>query len=106
MKYKKMRVPDTVAKLVCSLHPEIKKKIKAGLKIIIENPQEGKALKNDLAGLNSLRVGKFRIVYAIQDKEIAIVAIGPRKNIYEETVNLIRKKSTTKNAVIIERSKK
>ncbi|MCP4667582.1 MAG: type II toxin-antitoxin system RelE/ParE family toxin [Deltaproteobacteria bacterium] len=50
--------------------------------------------KDELEGLRSLRVGRFRIIYQITGpKEIQVVAIGPRTGIYEETYFLIRKES-------------
>ena len=95
MPNKKLRTPDDVATLVRSLHPDIKKKIKSGLKLLLENPSAGKALKSELAGLNSLRIGRFRIVYEILEHEIALIAIGPRKTIYEETARLLQKHKGT-----------
>jgi mRNA interferase RelE/StbE len=74
-----------------SLHPDIKKKIKSALKMISEDPCVGKALKDELEGLKSYRVKRFRIIYQIEkDKEINIVAVGPRANIYEETYVLLK----------------
>jgi len=90
-------VPESVANLVRGLHPELKAKIKAALKRIIDDPYCGKALKGDLAGLRSLRLQRSRIVYRLMvtAKEIEIVAIGPRKSIYQATYSLIRKSSTS-----------
>lgn len=84
---------DETAELVRSLHPDLKRKIKAALQAVLIDPQSGKALKDDLEGLQSFRVGKFRMVYRIaKDKGIIeVIAIGPRKTIYEETLNLLRK---------------
>jgi mRNA-degrading endonuclease RelE of RelBE toxin-antitoxin system len=50
-------------------------------------------LKDELEGLQSFKVGKFRVVYkAATDKGIIeIVAIGPRKIIYEETLRLLQR---------------
>ena len=89
----KLRVSNETAELVRSLHPDLKRKIKAALQAILIDPQAGKALKDDLVGFRSFRVGKFRVVYAKpSDKMIIdIVAIGPRKTIYEETLRLLRK---------------
>ncbi len=84
----KLKVPDETAELVRTLHPNLKRKIKAALQTILTDPQTGKALKNELAGLRSFRVGKLRVVYRIKEKIIEIVAIGPRKIIYEETLRL------------------
>jgi len=81
----KLRVPDEVVELVHKMHPHLKRKIKASLKTILFDPNSGKALKNELAGLRSFRVSRFRIIYRISKKNIEIVAIGPRECIYEET---------------------
>jgi mRNA interferase RelE/StbE len=87
----KLRIPDYLVKVLHSLHPDIKMKIKSALKMISEDPCAGKALKDELEGLRSYRVKRFRIIYQIEkDKEINIVAIGPRANIYEETYRLLK----------------
>ena len=92
-KKNKLRVPDHIVSLIRKSHPEIKKKIRAGLEYIQKEPQTGKSLKDDLEGLKSYRVGRFRIIYRISTKSIIeIVAIGPRATIYEETFRIIKKK--------------
>jgi mRNA interferase RelE/StbE len=92
MKPYKLRVPDDTATLIRNLHPQIKKKVKASLKMIISDPASGKPLKDELSGLKSFRVSKFRIIYRIAGKRcIEIVTIGPRRRIYEETLRLLKK---------------
>jgi mRNA-degrading endonuclease RelE of RelBE toxin-antitoxin system len=90
----KLKVPDETAALVLSLHPNLKRKIKAALQTILTDPRTGNALKNELEGLRSFRVGKLRIVYRIKERVIEIVAIGPRKRIYEETLRLLRNRKS------------
>jgi mRNA interferase RelE/StbE len=88
----KLRVPDDVAALVRSMHPHLKKKIRASFELILNEPHAGKALKEELAGLRSFRVSRYRVIYRVSDrKEIAIVAVGPRERIYEDTFLLISK---------------
>ena len=88
----KLRVHDETAELIRSLHPHLKKKVKASLKTIQSNPDAGKSLKDELAGLRSYRVSKFRIIYRVSKKIlIEIVAVGPRSRIYEETFRLLNK---------------
>ena len=90
----RLRVPDHLAGFVRSLHPEIKRKVRGSLKIIATEPNSGKPLKDELEGLRSFRVSRFRIVYGIAEpKEIQIVAIGPRGRIYEATYRLISKET-------------
>ena len=89
---RKLRVPDSVAALVRKMHPQLKRKIRAGLEAISADPDCGKALREELKGLMTFRVSTFRIVYRVtDDRIIEIVAIGPRKGIYEETYRLVKK---------------
>lgn len=87
----KLKIPDDIAHLIRTLHPELKKKIRAGLKTLLSNPAEGKALKDELAGLRSFRIGRFRIIYREGRNAIELVAIGPRERIYEDTYRLLKK---------------
>ncbi|MDY5160680.1 type II toxin-antitoxin system RelE family toxin [Actinotignum urinale] len=55
----------------------------------IDNPRStGKALQGNLKGLWRYRVGNYRIICNIQDKELTIYAvdIDHRKNIYRHKV--------------------
>jgi len=90
---KKLSVLDEPARFIRTLHPEIKRKIKAALAEILASPsKEGKALRDGLKGLRRFRVGKIRIVYRLTKNVIEIVSIGPRKTIYEETYRLLKRK--------------
>lgn len=84
-----LRIPDTTVTLIRKMHPQLKKKIRAALDEIIHAPDCGKPLKLELAGLRSYRVGRFRIIYRLDLDIIELVAVGPRKTIYEETYRLI-----------------
>jgi mRNA interferase RelE/StbE len=88
----KLRMPDEAAALVRSLHPHLKKKVRAAFEILLREPQAGKALKEELAGLRSFRVSRYRVIYRVSGgKELHIVAVGPRERIYEDTYLLISK---------------
>jgi mRNA interferase RelE/StbE len=87
-----LRVPESVVALIRNLHPLIKADIRAALHFLLQNPNGGKALKEELNSLRSYRVKRYRIIYRIvapPEKILEIVAIGPRKNIYEETFKII-----------------
>ena len=91
---KKLRVPDEIVALIRGCHPRLKRKIRAGLQHIVTDPESGKSLKDDLESLKSYRISRFRIIYRISSKQtIDIVAVGPRKTIYEETYRIIKKES-------------
>jgi mRNA interferase RelE/StbE len=87
----KLRMPNEVAALVRSLHPHLKKKVRAAFEILLREPLAGKALKEELAGLRSFRVSRYRVIYKVSGKELHIAAVGPRERIYEDTYLLISK---------------
>jgi len=87
---RRLRVPDDVATMVRGLHPAIKARIRAALDSLREDAASGKPLRDELSGLWSFRVGRFRIVYREPSgKVLEIVAIGPRASIYRETFRLL-----------------
>ena len=88
----KLRVPDEIVSLIRGMHPVLKKRIKLAFNEILKDPYCGKALKEELDGLRSFRIKRFRIIYKVSSKkEISIIALGPRKYIYEETFRIIKK---------------
>lgn len=90
----KLRVPDEIAALIRGCHPRLKGKIREGLRHILVEPEFGKFLKDELTGLQSYRISNFRIIYRRSSpRVIDIVAIGPRKTIYEETYRIVKKES-------------
>ena len=80
----RLRIPHEVADLLRGLHPVLKRKVRAALEALLRNPREGKALRNELQGLRSYRVGRFRIIYRVR-RDVEVVAFGPRDSIYLET---------------------
>jgi mRNA interferase RelE/StbE len=86
----RLRVPPEVAALLRGLHPELKRRIRAGFDRILHDPGTGKALRGELTGLRSLRIGRIRIVYRERRAVIEVVAVGPRDHVYEETLRLLR----------------
>lgn len=87
----RLRVPDEDADLVRGMHPALKRKTRASLKAILADPSSGKALKDELAGMRSFRVGTFRIIYRVARNIVEIVAIGSRGRIYEETYRFLNR---------------
>jgi mRNA interferase RelE/StbE len=86
-----VRVPASLAGLIGGLHPQIKRKLRASLEALAHEPRSGKPLKRELAGLWSMRIGKFRLIYRIaRSRRLELVAFGPREQIYEETLRLIK----------------
>ncbi len=91
----RIRATDQTAAFLRRLHPQIKRKVRDALRLIIADPGIGKSLMDELAGLRSLRVGRFRIIYRIAPSNIIeIITIGPRNSIYKETYKIIKKATT------------
>ena len=82
----RLRVPSDVVELIRDLHPDIKQKVCVALEHIMAELRSGKALRDELTGLGSFRVGKLRMVYRLTaNRLVELVAVGPRETIYEET---------------------
>lgn len=88
---RRLRIPDEVAGLIRGLHPDLKRKIRSALDDLLGDPTIGKPLREELAGLRSCRVARFRIIYRVAGTVIEAVAVGPRQTIYEETWRKVRR---------------
>ena len=66
------------------LPPSVKQRVKEGFRFLGQNPLGGEPLQNELAGRWKLRVGRFRIIYRLEEtrRAVVVIAVGPRKNIY------------------------
>jgi len=85
----KLKVSKDILLLIRKMHPDLKKRVRLALDEILLNPDAGKLLKHDLNGMRSYRVGRFRVIYKIT-RVIEVVAIGPRKSIYADTLSLLK----------------
>ncbi len=84
-------VPDELVRELRVYPPEIKRKIRQALDEIRTDPS-GKLLEDELAGLQSRRVGRYRIVYRVMATHIDIVTIGDRETIYLEAARLVSRR--------------
>lgn len=81
----RVKFAQTVAEALSSLHPEIKKQLKAALQDIAKKPYQGKELQEELFGFHSYRFKRYRILYQVDDENQAILVyhFGHRRNVYE-----------------------
>ncbi|MEK7760326.1 MAG: type II toxin-antitoxin system RelE/ParE family toxin [Nitrospirota bacterium] len=88
-------IPPHVGEVIRSLHPDLKRSIKAAVRNIATDPECGEPLMRELDGLWKYRVRRFRIVYAIDRKArvIRLIAVGHRQSIYEDLTAKLRIKS-------------
>lgn len=75
-------VKDDAAGIAKSMRERIRKAIETRL---ASNPAlYGKPLRGTLAGFWKLRVGDWRVVYAIRDDDVIMFAIKHRSRVYDE----------------------
>ena len=81
------RVPvfltTTAQQLLRHLHPDLKRLIRRALDELASHPVKGKPLQEELAGLWSLRVSHYRVIYQLDEASITVIFLGPRRTVYE-----------------------
>ena len=88
----RLSLRTAAAHVIRHLPPEIKRAVKAALLQLLADPASGETLHGELTGLWKYRVRRYRVVYKVDRKarSVEIVAVGQRRSIYEEVVELIR----------------
>lgn len=83
-RYRLVIAPE-VAEVIRGFHPDLKRSVCSALDALGAAPSIGEPLRGELAGLWRYRVRRFRIVYALDRSAhmIRVVAVGPRRSIYE-----------------------
>ncbi len=81
--------------IIKKLHPTVKTAVRAGITEIMKDPLDGRELQLELKGFRSLRVGKHRIIYRINEEEsyVEIHYVGPRRDVYESFRDLLSGKT-------------
>ena len=67
-----------------TLHPDVRARLRCALRerIALQPAHYGKALRETLKGLWSLRVGDYRIIYTIEEGDVLVLRIGHRREVY------------------------
>ncbi|MGH7803881.1 MAG: type II toxin-antitoxin system RelE family toxin [Candidatus Binatia bacterium] len=86
-------VPPGVAKTIRALHPTLRRRIRAALDAIAEDPMRSVPLRDELAGLRRVRVQRHRIAFAIDPsaRTVHVLYVGPRTTIYQELGSMRRR---------------
>jgi mRNA interferase RelE/StbE len=76
---------DVVREDIRRLDPPIRKRIKAAIeeKLLTQPEEFAKPLAYTKAGLWSLRVGTWRVIFGLRGEEIWILRIGHRRDVYQ-----------------------
>ena len=83
---KRIFLSEEIRSQIRHLPPDLKKKIRNALDELLGIPSLGKELEEELQGYRSYKLGKIRIIYKINTPHITVIALGPRKTIYEKII--------------------
>ena len=67
-----------------TVHPDVRARLRRALRerVALQPARYGKALRGTLKGLWSLRVGDYRVIYAIDEDDVLVLRIGHRREVY------------------------
>lgn len=87
-----VRYAASAARQIRKLDPQVRRRIRAAIETLREDPERGKPLQLTLKGLRSWRTADYRIVYRIvADRiEILVLAVGHRRDVYERLGRTLR----------------
>ena len=82
-----IRIKESAAKELRRVAKPDRARIVAAIDRLAETPHLGTSLKGDLRGLRRIRVGDYRILYEVRDKELVVlvVSIAHRRDAYRRT---------------------
>lgn len=77
--------PEEVRIFCSGLAPSVKRRIRASLRLLEEDPLAGKSLERELTGFRSYAIPPYRIVYRVEPSTriVRLVRVGRREDIYE-----------------------
>jgi addiction module RelE/StbE family toxin len=95
MKPYRARYTPEAARYIRTLHPQVKQDVREAVRTLLETPLQGHALHHELSGYRSYRVRTYRIIYQLTEKDrtVDVIFVGPRRNVYEELLALVRSPS-------------
>jgi mRNA interferase RelE/StbE len=81
--------PDVVEKDLPSLSREVQETLLLAIdkKLYCYPEKFGKPLSAGLAGYRKLRVGDYRVVYELKGREVIILVIAHRREVYDEATH-------------------
>ena len=84
-----IRIKESAAKELRRVAKPDRARIVAAIDRLSETPHLGTSLKGDLRGLRRIRVGDYRILYEVRDKELVVlvVRVAHREDTYRRTLS-------------------
>lgn len=91
----KLVIAPAAAEIIRHLPPSVKRGVEQAIRAIAAEPGCGEPLQRELAEYRNFKVRRFRIVYAVDrgQRTIRIIAVGPRRTIYEDIAERLRGRS-------------
>ncbi len=80
----RLELSDRAKHQLRSLPPGVRGRLRDALTKIAVNPEGGKHLRGEFAGLRSWRIGVYRIIYQYSQGVIMVVTLGHRSTIYRQ----------------------
>ena len=75
---------------IAQLHPEVKRKVRAAIEAIREEPSEGEPLGQELGGFRKVVIGAWRLVYRVEDRVVRVYAVDRRATVYSDLIERLR----------------
>ena len=75
-------VKDDIAPLPRNIKTRIQKAIEE--RLLVDPARYGEPLRRTLRGYRKMRVGDYRIICRVKSKEIIVLKIGHRKDVYKK----------------------
>ena len=79
-----LRIKSSAAKQIARLDVEARRLVVEQIDRLASDPHVGSVLKGELEGLRRVRVGAYRIVFEVRDRELVVlvVRVGHRSSVY------------------------
>ena len=79
-----LKIKGSAAKEIERLPPEDRSRVVAAIDGLKEHPHLGTLLKGQLTGLRRIRVGRYRVIYEVQDDVLVVLVlrVGHRRDVY------------------------
>ena len=77
-------IKRSAAKALAAIPRDDRLRLIEAIDRLTANPAAGSVLKGEFSGLRRVRVGGYRIVYEVQDRQLTVlvVRIGHRRDVY------------------------
>ncbi len=82
-------IPDDLAAIPANLKERIRKAIET--RLCVDPVNYGLPLRKSLQSYRKLRVGDYRVIYRIHGKEVIILKIGHRRDVYPKVLARLAK---------------